>query len=139
LEKLRQLVQQNQAPTHRYNPQAGGAPNSGGSPLGNDTSALSMAERGAIGDHVRPCWTDTPGTLDLDKMSVLLTVKTDGSGVVRQAEVADEDKGRVAADPRLLAFSGRAINAVMDPACATLPLPQSMLGKVNVLTFRFRP
>jgi len=139
LEKLRQLVQQQQAPTHRYNPQAGGAPNSGGSPAGNDTSALSLAQRGAIADHVRPCWTDTPGTLDLDKMSVLLTVTTDSSGVVRQARVADQDQGRVAADPRLLAFSDRAINAVMDPACASLPLPQSMLGKINVLTFRFSP
>ena len=130
-------MDQKQAPTHRSNPQAGGA--GGGSPLGNDTAALSTGEKRAIGDHVRPCWTDTPGTLDLDKMSVLLTVKTDASGVVRQAEVADQETARIAADPRLLAFSGRAINAVMDPQCATLPLPQSMLGKVNVLTFLFRP
>jgi hypothetical protein len=27
----------------------------------------------------------------------------------------------------------------MSPQCANLPLPRSMLGKTNVLTFRFSP
>jgi hypothetical protein len=139
LEKLRQLAQQTQPPKARYNPQAGGAPNSGGNPLSNDTSALSMAQRGAIGDHVRECWNTDPGALDLDKMQVLLTVTTDAAGVVRLAVVAPEDQARVAGDMRLRVFSERAIRAVLDPHCANLPLPQTMLGKTNVLTFRFRP
>lgn len=137
LEKLRALEKQ-KPPTARYNPAQGGAPNSGGSPNGNDTSALTAAERGAIGDHVRPCWTSDPGALDLDKMQALLTVTTDASGVVRQASVAPSDQGRLA-DPRFRAFAERAVRAVMDPTCANLPLPRSMLGKVNVLTFRFSP
>jgi len=139
LEKLRQLAEQKQPPKARYNPQAGGAPNGGGNPLGNDTAALNADQRGAIGDHVRPCWTTDPGMLDLDKMQVLLTVTTDPTGVARQAVVAPEDLGRVAADPRLRVFSERAVRAVMSPQCANLPLPQSMLGKTNVLTFRFSP
>ena len=140
LEKLRaQARLQARAPTARPNPRQGGAPNSGGDPLANDTSALSASERGAIGDHVRPCWTTDPGALDLDKMQVLLTVTTDASGVVREAVVAPADAGRVAADPRLRVFSERAVRAVLSPACANLPLPPKLLGKVNVLTFRFRP
>ncbi len=139
LEKLRQLTQQKQPPKARYNPQAGGAPNGGGNPLGNDTAALSMDQRGAIGDHVRPCWTTDPGMLDLDKMQVLLTVTTDTNGVVRAAVVAPDDLGRVAANPRLRVFAERAVRAVLSPQCANLPLPQSMLGKTNVLTFRFSP
>lgn len=132
-------MEQKQPPKARYNPQAGGAPNGGGNPLGNDTAALSSAERGQIGDHVRACWTTDPGMLDLDKMQVLLTVTTDGTGMVRQAVVAAEDQGRVAGDMRLRVFAERAVRAVLDPHCANLPLPAAMLGKTNVLTFRFRP
>ena len=140
LEKLRaEARQQTQAPKARPNPRQGGAPNSGGNPLANDTAALSASERGAIGDHVRPCWTDDPGALDLDKMQVLLTVTTDQTGTVRQAVVAADDQGRVAADPRLRVFAERAVRAVLSPSCANLPLPPKLMGKINVLTFRFRP
>lgn len=87
---------------------------------------------------MRRCWTTDPGALDLDKMQALLTVTTDASGVVRIADVAPQDSGRLA-DPRFRAFAERAVRAVMDPSCANLPLPKTMLGKVNVLTFRFSP
>jgi neural Wiskott-Aldrich syndrome protein len=70
---------------------------------------------------------------------VMLTVTTDASGVARRAEVASQDAGRVAGDIRLRVFSERAVRAVLDPHCANLPLPQTMLGKTNVLTFRFSP
>ena len=42
-------------------------------------------------------------------------------------------------DPVFQAFAERAIRAVEDVRCATLPLPKQMLGKVNKLTFRFSP
>ena len=139
LEKLRSLQRQNQPPKARYNPQSGGAPNGGGNPQSDDTSALSTSQRGAIGDFVRRCWTTDPGMLDLDKMEVLLTVTTDGGGVVRRAVVAPEDAGRIAGNMRLRVFSERAVRAVMDPNCANLPLPPNMLGQVRTFTFRFRP
>ncbi len=139
LEKLRSLQRQTLPPKTRYNPQSGGAPNGGGNPLSDDTSALSAAQRGAIGDFVRRCWTTDPGMLDLDKMEVLLTVTTDDGGVVRRASVAPEDAGRVASNMRLRVFSERAVRAVMDPNCANLPLPQTLLGQTRSLTFRFRP
>jgi len=138
LEKLRQLQKQIQPPKARANPQAGGQPNGGGNPLGNDTAALSVAQRGQIGDHVRECWTKDAGALDIDKQRVLLTVTTDGTGVVRKAEVSGDDTGRLG-DPRFRAFAERAIRAVMDVRCANLPLPPTLMGKVNVLTFRFSP
>jgi hypothetical protein len=31
------------------------------------------------------------------------------------------------------------VRAVMDARCANLPLPHQMLGRINNLTFRFRP
>ncbi len=71
-------------------------------------------------------------------MQVLLTVTTDPAGVVRAAEVAPADRGRLA-DPRLRVFAERAVRAVRSPSCANLPLPAKMLGKVDTLTFRFRP
>ncbi|MGD0102827.1 MAG: hypothetical protein ABSC06_02175 [Rhodopila sp.] len=138
LEKLRQQLAQSQPPRARANPQAGGQPNGGGNPLGNDTAALSADQRGAIGDHVRECWTKDAGALDIDKQRVLLTVTTDASGVARKAEVAGDDIGRLD-DPRFRAFAERARRAILDPLCANLPLPDNVLGKVNVLTFRFSP
>lgn len=138
LEKLRQLAKQSKAPTARTNVQAGGQPQGGGSPLGNDTAALSAAQRGEIGDHVRECWTKDAGALDLDKQRVLLTVTTDAAGTARQAVVAGEDVARMG-DPRFRAFAERAIRAVLDVRCANLPMPKAMIGKVNVLTFRFSP
>jgi hypothetical protein len=139
LEKLRSLQKQTQPPRARANPQLGGAPNGGGNPNSDDTSALSASQRGAIGDFVRRCWSTDPGMLDLDKMEVLLTVTTDGGGVVRRAVVAQDDVGRVSGNPRLRVFSERAVRAVLDPNCANLPLPQPMLGQTRVFTFRFRP
>ncbi len=139
LEKLRSLQRQTQPPKARYNPQSGGAPNGGGNPQSDDTSALTAAQRGAIGDFVRRCWSTDPGMLDLDKMEVLLTVTTDNGGIVRRAGVAPDDEGRVNGNPRLRVFSERAIRAVLDPNCANLPLPQPMLGQTRVFTFRFRP
>ena len=139
LEKLRSLQRQTVPPKARYNPQSGGAPNSGGNPLSDDTADLTLAQRGAIGDYVRRCWSTDPGMLDLDRMEVLLTVTTDAGGVVRRAAVASEDQGRVAGDMRLRVFSERAVRAVLDPSCANLPLPRSMLGQTREFTFRFRP
>jgi len=139
LEKLRSLQHQAQPPKARYNPQAGGTPNSGGNPQSDDTSSLTLAQRGAIGDAVRRCWSTDPGMLDLDKMQVLLTVTTDAGGVVRRAAVAQDDIGRLSGDPRLRVFSERAVRAVLDPMCANLPLPPNMLGQTREFTFRFRP
>ena len=42
-------------------------------------------------------------------------------------------------DPRFRAFAERAKRAILDSHCANLPLPNEVLGKVNVLTFRFSP
>ena len=138
MDKLRQQMAQTAPPKARPNPQSGGQPNGGGNPLGNDTAALSADPRGAIGDQVRECWTKDAGALDIDKQRVLLTVTTDATGVARRVEIAGDDAGRMG-DPRFRAFAERAVRAIMDPRCANLPLPNNVLGKVNVLTFRFSP
>jgi hypothetical protein len=125
-------------PTAPANPVQGGAPNAGGSPLADDTGALTAAQRGAIGSHVRPCWTTDPGMPGLDKMQALLTVTTDGNGTVRLATIAPADQGRLG-DPLFRAFAERAVRAVLDPQCANLPLPPKLLGHINTFTFRFSP
>jgi neural Wiskott-Aldrich syndrome protein len=136
--RLRQLEAQKEPPHARPNPKAGGRPDSGGNPASDDTNALSAAARGEIGAHVRECWTKDAGAEGVDQMSVVLNVVTDASGTTRLASVADEDKGKLS-DPVFQAFAERAVRAVMDVRCATLPLPHQMLGHINNLTFRFRP
>jgi outer membrane biosynthesis protein TonB len=140
LEKLRALQKQEHPPTAKANPAQGGAPRVGGSPNGDVTARLTGEQRGAIGDQVRECWTKDAGALDIDKMSVMLTVTLDAAGVVREATVADSDRDKLG-DPRFRAFAERAIRAPMSAQCSNLGqyLPKSLLGQVNTLTFRFRP
>jgi len=137
LEKLRALQPQTKPPTARYNPAAGGAPNAGGSPDG-DTNALSARQMGAIGDHVRECWAHDAGALGADKLQVRLRVLTDETGVARQADVIGADLARMG-DPVFRAFAERARRAVLDPRCANLPLPGTLLGQRRTLDFRFSP
>ncbi len=139
LEKLRALQRQAEPPKARANPTSGGAPNGGGSPTGDINSQLSAAQRGAIGDRVRECWTKDAGALDLEKMRVRLTVTTDATGTARLVEIAPEDRGRVQGEPRLNVFFERAQRAILDPRCASLPLPRDKLGSIQKLTFVFQP
>jgi hypothetical protein len=138
LEKLRALQKQTTPPKARANPQAGGAPNGGGARTGSDTSALSADQRASIGDHVRQCWTYDPGAKDANQLQVHLQVITDENGVARVVHVAGSDLGRMS-DPEFRAFAERAVRAVLDPHCASLPLPKDMLGQRRTLDFRFSP
>ena len=138
LEKLRANQKQTKPPSARANPVQGGAPNAGGSRAGDITATLSEQQRGAIGAKVRECWTKDDGALGIEKMSVQLVVTVDPEGVARDAQVGDQDRGRMG-DPRFRAFAERAVRAVRDPHCASLPLPPSDLGKISTLTFRFKP
>jgi outer membrane biosynthesis protein TonB len=138
LMKLQALQKQTQPPTHVYNPDAGGAPNGGGSPNSTANSGLSGADRDAIGNHVRPCWSVDAGAPGLDGFSVMLLVTTDPSGTVRQAVVAPQDQDKMS-DPYFNAYANRAIDAVMNYQCATLPLPSYMLGQNQTFLFHFTP
>jgi len=140
LERLRALQKQTQPPRSRPNPTAGGAPNGGGNPLGSDTSQLSASQVGAIGAHVRECWTYDSGALGADKFVVRLRVTTDDTGMARVADIAGEDVGRMG-DPRFRAFAERARRAVLAPHCSDLSklLPASMRDRQATLDFRFSP
>ena len=139
LAKLRSVTKDNAPPTAVANPESGGSTADSGNPNSDDTSKLTAAQIGAIGDAVRPCWTRDAGAFHADQLHVLLQVVTDQNGVVREAHVAPSDLDRVNSDPVLLAFSDRATNAVLDAKCATLPLPPSMLGQVHTFSFLFNP
>jgi hypothetical protein len=140
LDKLRSMNLHQQRPTARYNPLQGGAPDAGGSRTSSDqTSTLTAAQRGAIGDKVRACWTIDSGAQGVQQLSVILKVTTDATGTVRLANVAPADQGRVAGNPVLQAFAERAVRAVLDYHCNPLPLPPSLLGAPQTFTFRFSP
>ena len=133
------MQKQIKPPTAKANPIAGGAPKGGGSPDGDINNSLSAQQRGASGDKVRECWTKDAGALDLDKMSVKVTVTTDANGTARIVQIAEDDRARVLSDVRLNAFFERAQRAILDPRCADFPLPPEKLGSVQKLTFVFRP
>jgi hypothetical protein len=140
LEKLRSMNLDQKAPTARYNPAQGGAPHGGGNPNNSDaTASLTQAQRGAIGDKVRECWTIDSGAEGVQTMSVILKVTTDATGTVRLAQVGAADQGRVYADPVFRAFAERAVRAVLDYRCSALPLPASLEGRPETFTFRFSP
>ena len=139
LEKLRAIQAQTRPPKARYNPAAGGAPDAGGDLNGNDTSKLSKSQMGAIGDHVRACWTYDAGALHAETFRVQLQVLTDETGEAHKADVIGPDVARAEADPEFRSFAERAIRAVLNPQCANLPLPPTMLGHSQTLRFNFSP
>jgi outer membrane biosynthesis protein TonB len=136
--KLQALQKQEQPPTAHYNPDQGGAPNGGGSTQSTANSGLTGADRSAIGSHVRPCWAIDAGAPGVSTFSVNLLVTTDATGTVREAEVAPSDQGKMS-DPIFNAYASRAVDAVMNYECATLPLPSYMLGKSQTFLFNFTP
>ena len=75
---------------------------------------------------------------DIEKMSAQLVVTFDENGTARISEIGPADQGRMS-DPRFRAFAERAARAVLDPRCASLPIPRTELGKRGKLTFRFKP
>ena len=110
-----------------------------GPPAPNDTATLTVSQRAAIGSYVRRCWTDGSGVPGASRMQVMLEVTTDADGMARIAQFAPSDEARMDGDPAFRRFAERARRAVFDPRCVKLPLPNDMLGKVNVLDFCFSP
>jgi len=139
LAKLRFVTQDKIAPTAHANPDSGGALVDSGNPASNDTSTLTAADRGAIGDAVRPCWTRDAGALNADQLQVMIQVTTGPDGVAHIAHVDPSYVDQVNSDPVLQAFSDRAVNAVLDAQCAKLPLPAWMLGQNHTFSFLFKP
>jgi outer membrane biosynthesis protein TonB len=138
LEKLEALQKQTTPPKAHYNPDQGGAPNGGGSNQSTANSRLSAADRDAIGQHVRQCWGIDAGAPGVSSFRVTLLVTTDATGTVREAVVAPQDQSKES-DPIFYAYSQRAIDAVQNYQCATLPLPSYMMGKNQTFLFNFSP
>lgn len=138
LSQIRVNQKQEKAPTAVYNPDQGGAPHGGGSPNSTANSGLNEADRSAIGAHVRPCWGIDAGAPGVSGFSVQLLVTTDATGTVREAHIAPASEGNMS-NPIYAAFAQRAIAAVENYQCATLPLPKDMLGSVHTFLFNFTP
>ena len=92
-----------------------------------------------VNDTVRRCWVPNRQAPELNRMSVILTVSADVSGRAFEAEIAPEDQHRVLTDPLLKMFAEKAINATLNPRCARLPFPRSMLGVEQIITLKFLP
>ncbi len=135
---LKAIQKQTQPPTAVYNPDENSAPVVGGSTTSTSNNALSGPDRAAIGAHVRPCWGIDTQAEGLSSFSVKLTVQTDASGTVRIANVASDNTGDMS-NPIYNAYSQRAIAAVLNPLCATLPLPSNLLGSNQTFSFIFTP
>jgi hypothetical protein len=88
--------------------------------------AISEDQRGAIADHVRACLFASLGVPENQR--VVFNPTTDANGIARRAEVNRVDIDRMN-DPQFRAFADRAVRAVLDPRCAKLPLPASLLGR----------
>lgn len=138
LMNLKAQQKQKQPPKAVYNPDQNTAPTAGGSPNSTSNSGLTGPDRAAIGSHVRPCWTVDAQAEGLSGFSVLLTVTTDAGGTVREAEVSKQNTGDMS-NPLYFAFTQRAIAAVLNAQCATLPLPPNMLGQNQTFSFIFSP
>ncbi|WP_342628154.1 energy transducer TonB [Nguyenibacter vanlangensis] len=139
LDAFRADQKQTHPPKARANPLQGGAPEGGGAPDGDITSALSAAQQGAIGNAVRRCYTEDTAARDYATFVAHLVVTVDATGTARIVQFAPETQARMAADGSYRALAERARAAVLSPTCAQLPLPKAMLGQTRQLKFVFRP
>jgi outer membrane biosynthesis protein TonB len=135
---LKAQQKQTQPPKAVYNPDQNSAPDAGGSPNSTSNSGLTGPDRAAIGNHVRPCWNIDGEAQNVGSFAVLLQVTTDAGGTVRVAEVSPNNTGDMS-NPLYFAFTQRALAAVLNAQCATLPLPPNMLGSNQSFTFIFSP
>ncbi len=139
MEKLLADAKQDTPPTHRYNPDRGGARNAGGQVHGNLTGSLTEGQRKTIGDEVRRCYSEDTAAKDYATYSARMTVTVDEQGVVRAVQLAGADLARASSDEAFRAFAERAEHAVLSAECARLPIPPELTGHVAKLTFTFRP
>ena len=140
LEKLMADQPQDKPPTHKYNPDRGGKLNAGGQAHGNLTGSLSEGQRKTIGDEVRRCYAEDTAAKDYATYVATMTVTIDAQGTVRAVELSPADRARASSDFAFRAFAERAERAVLDPQCASLPVPANLLGQPSAkLSFRFRP
>jgi hypothetical protein len=69
-------------------------------------------------------------------MIAKLQGRGDTVGTVRAAKVESRDQGRLE-QPIFAAFAQQAVQALLNPKCATPPLPKDMLGTPRTLYFEF--
>jgi hypothetical protein len=140
MDKLLSEMKQTTPPKHKYNPPRGGTKGGGGARTGDATSLLTTGEMRQIGAEVKRCYAEDTAARDYATFVAVITVTIDADGVVRDAQLSPDDRARSNRDPSFRAFAERAEQAVMDPACAKLPVPANLLGKPSQqLTFQFKP
>ncbi len=88
--------------------------------------------------HVRGCWRGYVSQLPEPRFKARLEVITDESGVVREAQLASEERPQLA-NPSFQSFVRAAMHSVLDPDCAQLPIPPANLGHKIAFDFVFVP
>ncbi|MBV9785708.1 MAG: hypothetical protein JO264_18030 [Acidisphaera sp.] len=99
---------------------------------------MTPAERAAVGQFVRSCWMTSTNSVYAGRFPLNVLVQTDETGTIRAARVADADVPRLT-DPQFHEFAELAIRSLLEPRCATLPLPPSMIGQRRVFDIHFGP
>src|SRR5579875_2920149 len=106
-------------------------------PADKNERVLSDAQREAVLRQVRGCWHAPQGKPAADA-SVTLLVIIAASGEVLDATVVPEDQDRVDT-PALRPFARSALQAVTDPHCAQLDIPNGNLGRAWLFRLPFTP
>lgn len=135
LEKFRADQPQTHPPRAHANPDQGGST----SRAGDVTGQLTAGQQKAIGGSVRRCYAEDTEAKNYATFTAHLLVTIDETGEARIVAFKPDTAARMAADPGYRALAERARDAVLNPTCAKLPIPPSMLGKSQQLSFVFRP
>lgn len=101
------------------------------------TPRLTDAERLAIADRLRACYTRDPVA---PQQPVRLVAAFDAEGRVHRVALADPaEPGASRENAARRDGIGRAIRAVVSPACNPIPLPSAVLGRPGRINLRFSP
>ena len=95
------------------------------------------AVRRAVRRQIQPCWYFPVGARDAGSLRVLIKIRLNRDGSVRDAKVLDPE--RIDSDSRLRAAAEAGLRAVNNPRCSPLRLPPKKYDHWKVLTIDFDP
>jgi len=112
------------------------APPGQASGAGSGAPGLTAEQRTRVGDFVRSCFLTSSNAIYAGRFQVNVLVQTDETGTIRSARISDQDMARMG-DPSFRGFAELAVRSLLEPRCATLPLPEDMLGAKHAFVIRF--
>lgn len=97
---------------------------------------LTAEQGAAISDFVHSCFLTSTNAIYAGHYTLNVLVQTDETGTIRSARISDQDAAHLD-DPGFRQYAELVVRSLLEPRCASLPLPEAMLGRKRSFLIRF--